>query len=278
VVNGKGIEMISRMDVTEVIGQERQFRRDIELNIDAPEPGDLRAHAPRRLWYLQLKGVFEWILALALVVVASPLLLALALLVRMTSSGPSFYAQTRLGRNGRTYRIIKLRTMVQNAEARTGPVWAAKEDRRITAIGRILRSTHLDELPQLWNVLRGDMGLIGPRPERPEIAHHLERQIPGFRGRLLVRPGITGLAQMSLPADDPEDVELKGLKRKLAHDLYYVREVGPLLDIRIALATPFYFLAAAVDAVRRGLVRSFGLSAERDFISSEHVLSGEKTL
>jgi lipopolysaccharide/colanic/teichoic acid biosynthesis glycosyltransferase len=260
--------MLSRIDAVEVIAQDRDFRHDIELNVDAPQPADFVAHAPRGAWYLPIKAGVEWTIAFVLAVVFSPLLFVLALLVKATSSGPAFYAQTRLGCNGRTYRIIKLRTMVQNAEAGTGPVWAAKDDCRITKIGQILRATHLDELPQLLNVLKGDMSLIGPRPERPEIAHRLERQIPGFRGRLLMKPGITGLAQMSLPADDPQDVDLKGVRRKLAHDLYYVREVNPFLDLRIAICTPCYFFAAAVDSVRRSLIKSYGVHAEKDFTTA----------
>src|SRR5688572_15166900 len=193
------------------------------------------AAAPRRAWYLAVKVAAEWLIAVALIVLTAPLMLALALLVKLSSPGPAFYAQTRLGQYGRKYRILKLRTMVHDAETRTGPVWASKNDVRITALGRFLRSTHLDELPQLWNVVRGEMGLIGPRPERPEIAGRIQRRVNDFHLRLLVRPGVTGLAQMLLPADDPNDVALEGLRRKLAHDLYYVREVSVLLDVRIAI-------------------------------------------
>jgi lipopolysaccharide/colanic/teichoic acid biosynthesis glycosyltransferase len=173
----------------------------------------------------------------------------LALAVRLGSRGPAIYAQTRLGRGGARYRIYKLRTMVHDAEASTGPVWASLSgDVRITPLGRVLRSTHLDELPQLWNVLRGEMALIGPRPERPEIAGRIERKVGGYRGRLAVRPGVTGLAQMLLPADDPSDPTLSGLRRKLAYDLYYVRNLSARLDLRVALATPCYFAAAAAQA------------------------------
>lgn len=217
---------------------------------------------PRRAWYLPIKVAVEWVLALALVLLAAPLMLVLAVLVKVTSPGPAFYSQTRLGRHGRLYKIVKLRTMRHNAEAQTGPVWAAKNDQRITAIGKILRSTHLDELPQLINVLRGEMSLIGPRPERPEIARRIQRDLPEFRQRLAMRPGITGLAQMNLPADDPYDSQLTGVRKKLAQDLFYAREVSFLLDLRIALSTPCYFIAAAIDAVRYGLVRSYGVTAE----------------
>ena len=258
--------MYTKMKTAEAIGEVRDFEiaPDMAMNIDAPSPIDWAAHAPRQARYVTAKVGVEWFFALALLVLGSPFMLLLAMAVKVTSRGPAFYAQTRLGRHGRVYRIFKLRTMVQNAEAQTGPVWARKDDQRITSIGRFLRGTHLDELPQLWNVLKGEMSLIGPRPERPEIARRIERQIPGFRGRLLVRPGITGLAQMSLPADNPEDMELSGVRKKLSHDLYYVREVNLLLDLRIALSTPCYFLAAAVDGVRRALIRSCGAPTHDD--------------
>jgi len=218
--------------------------------------------------YIWFKSVVEWAVALALCVLTAPILLILAVVVKLSSKGPIIYAQTRLGRNGRTYRIFKLRSMVQDAEAGTGPVWASKTDCRITAVGRILRATHLDELPQLWNVLRGEMALIGPRPERPEIAAKIERAIPDFRLRLAVRPGITGLAQMLLPADDPDDAEFKCVRKKLSHDVYYVRNAGLLMDLRVALATPCYFLAAALQAVRGLMVNSYGVDVEGETVTA----------
>jgi lipopolysaccharide/colanic/teichoic acid biosynthesis glycosyltransferase len=216
----------------------------------------------RNAGYLRLKVAIEWLVAFALFASTLPLLGLLMVVVKLTSTGPAFYAQTRLGRNGRHYRIIKLRTMVHGAEAGTGPVWAAKADSRITPFGKLLRITHLDELPQLWNVLRGDMALIGPRPERPEISGRIERHVPAFRLRLAVRPGITGLAQMLLPADDPADVAYEGLKKKLAHDIYYISNVGPMMDFRVALSTPCYFFAAAIKAVHGALVNSYGIKVE----------------
>jgi lipopolysaccharide/colanic/teichoic acid biosynthesis glycosyltransferase len=227
--------------------------------------------------YQEIKFGVEWLAAVVLLVVASPLLLTLAFLVKFTSSGPAFYAQTRLGRGGRRYRIYKLRTMVHNAEAKTGPVWAALSgDSRITPLGKLLRKTHLDELPQLINVLKGEMGLIGPRPERPEIAGQITRRVPQYDGRLAVRPGVTGLAQMLLPADDPADSGMAGVRRKLACDLLYVRQAGLLMDLRVAVVTPCHFLAeaagsvpgpvsrfvrSALHRVRRGLIRGYAVAA-----------------
>ena len=227
--------------------------------------------------YQEVKFGVEWLAAVVLLVVASPLLLTLALAVKFTSPGPAFYAQTRLGRGGRRYRIYKLRTMVHNAEAKTGPVWAALSgDSRITPLGKLLRKTHLDELPQLINVLKGEMGLIGPRPERPEIAGQITRRVPQYDGRLAVRPGVTGLAQMLLPADDPTDAGMAGVRRKLACDLLYVRQAGPMMDLRVAVVTPCHFLAeaagsaggpvgrfvrSAMHRVRRGLIRGYAVEA-----------------
>jgi lipopolysaccharide/colanic/teichoic acid biosynthesis glycosyltransferase len=212
---------------------------------------------PRRRGYVLLKSIGEWCCALLMVTLASPVIAVLIILVKLTSRGPAFYAQSRLGKRGQIYRILKLRTMVHCAELGTGPVWAAKNDRRVTPLGKILRDTHMDELPQLWNVLRGEMSLIGPRPERPEIAMRIERELPGFNQRLAVRPGITGFAQMLLPADDPDDAHLRGVRRKLAHDLFYVREMGFQLDVRIACSTAFYFLASLTEAARRLFIGSY---------------------
>jgi lipopolysaccharide/colanic/teichoic acid biosynthesis glycosyltransferase len=188
---------------------------------------------PDRAWYPPCKAVLEYAAAVVLFVLTAPVVLAAALLVKLTSRGPAFYSQTRLGRGGVPYQIHKLRTMAHNCEAVTGPQWATPHDPRVTPLGRFLRRTHLDEFPQLWNVLRGEMGLVGPRPERPEFVPHLERSIPHYARRLVVRPGITGLAQVRLPPD----TDLASVRRKLAHDLYYVRNLGPWLDLRLALCT-----------------------------------------
>jgi lipopolysaccharide/colanic/teichoic acid biosynthesis glycosyltransferase len=201
------------------------------------------------------KLALEWLAAGVLLVLASPLLMLLAALVKATSPGPVIYAQTRLGLYGRPYRIYKFRTMCRDAEAGTGAVWATQRDARITPVGRVLRDLHLDELPQLWNVLRGEMALIGPRPERPEIADRIAARVPRFHERLRVRPGITGLAQMLAPADDPNDVSFEGVRRKLAHDLGYVTSIGFSLDAKIALSTVCHFLAAALDAARQAVLR-----------------------
>lgn len=236
----------------------------VALRYHSGEPDQELEVITRRTGYVAAKAVGEWLIALLMVIGTAPLVLFLAAGVKLTSKGPAFYSQTRLGRNGRRYQIFKLRTMVHNAEAKSGPVWAAANDCRITRFGNLLRRTHLDELPQLWNVLRGEMGLIGPRPERPEIAMKIERKLPAYSERLKLRPGITGLAQMLVPADDPSDPLLRVSRKKLANDLLYVREVSFLLDVRIAISTACYFTAAAIDSVRSGLIKSYGALADRE--------------
>lgn len=214
---------------------------------------------PKRRLYVCVKVAVELMVAAALLVLTAPLMLLLVLIVKLTSAGPAIYSQTRLGHLGKPYRMCKLRTMEHNCESRTGAVWALKNDPRTTPVGRLLRLTHLDEVPQLWNVVRGEMSLIGPRPERPEIASHIENHIPKFRGRLRIRPGVTGLAQMRLPADST----LEGVRHKLAHDLYYIREVSLRMDLRIALCTACHFTMEALAGISKLLVQSSGEAAER---------------
>jgi lipopolysaccharide/colanic/teichoic acid biosynthesis glycosyltransferase len=182
-----------------------------------------------------VKVALDYAVALVLVPFALLLVALAAVAVKLSSPGPVFYTQTRVGLNGRHYRIIKIRTMRHNCEAQTGIRWAQKNDTRVTRVGWFLRLTHIDELPQLWNVLRGEMSLVGPRPERPEViqAKGLERLVPGYAHRLRVKPGVTGLAQVQLPADS----DITSVRRKVAYDLYYAKHQGLLLDLRLLAAT-----------------------------------------
>ncbi len=199
-----------------------------------PEPGAASDFPqPVTSWYLPCKAAVEFLAALVLFVFTLPAVLLAAALVKLTSRGPAFYSQTRLGLNGRPYTIRKLRTMVHNCESLTGAQWSRPKDPRITPLGRFLRRSHLDEFPQLWNVLCGEMSLIGPRPERPEFVPYLEHSIPHYRERLRVRPGITGLAQVQLPPD----TDLASVRRKLAYDLFYVRHASPWLDLKLFFCT-----------------------------------------
>jgi lipopolysaccharide/colanic/teichoic acid biosynthesis glycosyltransferase len=178
----------------------------------------------------RLKRALDLLGALCLLVLTAPLILLAALLIRLTSPGPAFYTQTRVGKDGREFPLLKLRTMIAGAEARTGPVLALAGDPRITAIGRILRALRLDELPQLVNVLRGEMSLIGPRPERPHFVDLYRRVLPGYDLRLAVRPGITGLAQTSCRYSTAPAL-------KLHFDLRYIESCTLALDARIAFRT-----------------------------------------
>jgi lipopolysaccharide/colanic/teichoic acid biosynthesis glycosyltransferase len=188
---------------------------------------------PPRPVYDAIKAGGEWLLAGVLIVLAAPVLLLTALGVKLTSRGPVLYSQTRVGKNGKLFTLYKIRSMRHDCEKDSGARWSTPGDSRITQIGAFLRKTHLDELPQLWNVLRGDMSLVGPRPERPEFTPALERAIPHYRDRLAVRPGVTGLAQVQLPPD----TDLGSVRRKLAYDLYYIRYRGLWLDLRLIACT-----------------------------------------
>jgi lipopolysaccharide/colanic/teichoic acid biosynthesis glycosyltransferase len=201
---------------------------------------------PCSRWYVPCKTALDFCTGLILLVLASPLIGLLALCVRLSSRGPAFYSQIRLGRFGCPYLIYKLRTMTHGCEKQSGPCWSLQGDARATRLGRLLRWTHLDELPQLWNVVRGDMSLIGPRPERPEFLPALERALPNYRGRLAVRPGITGLAQVQLAAD----TDIESVRRKLAYDLYYTRMLSPWLDVRILLCTMLYLVGTPFHTLR----------------------------
>jgi lipopolysaccharide/colanic/teichoic acid biosynthesis glycosyltransferase len=216
-------------------------------------------------WYPPCKAAAERVAALALLVLTGPLILLLAALVRLTSRGPAFYSQTRLGRGGIPFTIYKLRTMVNRCESLTGPRWSLPGDPRITPLGRFLRASHLDELPQLVNVLRGEMSLIGPRPERPEFLPELEAACPGYRERLAVRPGVTGLAQVQLPADTSVD----SVRLKLAYDLYYIRHLGPRLDLALLVCTALYALGLPFAVAARLLRVPHGEEVEGESRAAE---------
>jgi exopolysaccharide biosynthesis polyprenyl glycosylphosphotransferase len=162
-----------------------------------------------------------------------PLVLILALLVKLTSKGPAFFRQERMGFHGRPFTFAKLRTMVEDAEAECGPIWAARDDPRVTPIGRFLRRSRLDELPQLWNVLIGEMSLVGPRPEREHFVTRFREEIPHYEKRLLVLPGITGWAQVHQGYDASTDDVIE----KLRYDLYYVNHLCLKLDLLVLLKT-----------------------------------------
>jgi exopolysaccharide biosynthesis polyprenyl glycosylphosphotransferase len=177
-----------------------------------------------------LKRLSDGASAVFLLVLTAPVLLAAALAVRLGSRGPVFYAQTRVGANGRLFTLYKLRTMIVNAEASTGPVLAERGDGRVTAVGRLLRATRLDELPQLANVLLGSMSLVGPRPERPHFVEQFSARIPGYELRHAVKPGLTGLAQVS-------GGYATSAEHKLRFDLVYIYNYSLWLDLEIVFRT-----------------------------------------
>src|SRR5918993_1418896 len=167
-------------------------------------------------------------------VVTLPLLALIALAIRITSKGAVLYHQRRVGQHGRIFVVHKFRSMRADAEAATGPVWAAKSgDHRVTPLGSLLRRARLDELPQLWNVLLGDMSLVGPRPERPEFVSWLTQQLPYYGQRHIVRPGITGWAQVRYTYGATTEDALQ----KLQYDLYYIKHLSISLDLFIMLST-----------------------------------------
>jgi lipopolysaccharide/colanic/teichoic acid biosynthesis glycosyltransferase len=194
---------------------------------------DAESATPELPRYLQLRRVVDQLVALTLIVALSPLLLALVVIVRLTSKGSAIYTQERVGLYGRIFTVYKFRSMRMDAEKGTGAVWSQPGDPRVTSVGRLLRWTHLDELPQLFNILRGEMALIGPRPERPEIVEKLERQIPKYRERLNVLPGVTGLAQVTLPPD----ADLSSVRRKTIMDRRYIETASLALDVHILFCT-----------------------------------------
>lgn len=187
----------------------------------------------RMYFYMFAKRIFDLTLSLFLLLIFSPLMLLIAVAIKVGSEGPVIYKQKRLGEKGRLFTIYKFRTMRKDAEKHSGAVWAMQNDPRVTRIGRFLRATHLDELPQLVNVIKGDMSLVGPRPERPEIAEDLNEHIVNYWMRLQVKPGITGLAQVRYRYDSC----IKDVKNKLRYDLFYIRNANFLLDLRILFDT-----------------------------------------
>jgi lipopolysaccharide/colanic/teichoic acid biosynthesis glycosyltransferase/anti-sigma regulatory factor (Ser/Thr protein kinase) len=176
--------------------------------------------------------------AIGLLLVCLPVMLAAALLTALTSRGGAIYWQTRVGRGGRPFTLYKLRTMTHDCEKWSGPQWSTPGDLRVTGVGRLLRWLHIDELPQLWNVLRGDMSLVGPRPERPEFTRILSLHLPRYDERVAVLPGLTGLAQVQLPPD----ATVEDVRRKLTCDLLYVEKQGLWLDVRLFAATALKLL------------------------------------
>ncbi len=231
---------------------------------------DLRrgpSDSTRRWIYFRRKYFVERMIGWMLLIPTYPLILLLSGIVRLHSKGPGFYRQVRVGYRGQEYEIIKLRTMRVDAEADGKAKWCTKGDPRITRLGKWLRKLHLDELPQLINVARGEMTLVGPRPERPCFVDDLKLQIPGYERRLSVMPGITGLSQINLPPDETID----DVRRKQYLDLLYIDQANFLLDLRMVLATSVRLVGVPGAVVIRmlGLFREIPVELQGDSVEQE---------
>ncbi len=180
-----------------------------------------------------VKRVTDFLVAAAGIAVAGPLMCLVALAIRLDSPGPALFRQERVGEGDRRFTLYKFRSMRVDAEAETGPVWAEANDPRVTRVGRWLRKLRLDELPQLWNVLRGDMSFVGPRPERPHFVEQLKTQIPYYSQRHAVKPGVTGWAQVRYPYGNT----VADAVEKLQYDLYYIKNMSLALDLTVVLQT-----------------------------------------
>ncbi|MDR9419522.1 sugar transferase [Gracilimonas sp.] len=188
---------------------------------------------PMPLWEKTIKRVFDLVLASFVLLLTFPFLLIIAVAIRLTSPGPAIYRQKRVGRNGREFTIYKFRTMLNDAERHSGPTWAKKNDPRVTGIGYWLRKLRIDEIPQLFNVLKGDMSIVGPRPERPHFVEKFSEQIPLYTRRLRMRPGITGWAQVKWKYD----TSLDDVKEKTKFDLFYIENASLRMDAKILINT-----------------------------------------
>ncbi|PEY33384.1 UDP-phosphate N-acetylgalactosaminyl-1-phosphate transferase [Bacillus cereus] len=179
--------------------------------------------------YLGIKYLLDFVTSLIGLIIVAPVILIFSLLIVLESPGSPFYSQERLGLYGEKFRVIKLRSMRRDAE-KNGAKWAERNDPRITKIGLLIRKTRIDELPQLFNILKGDMSLVGPRPERPMFTEQFEREIPGFKNRLQVKPGLTGWAQVN------GGYEITA-EEKLKLDVYYIKNASIFLDLKIIIKT-----------------------------------------
>ncbi len=185
-----------------------------------------------------LKRTLDVITALIGILICIPLWLIIGILIKIDSSGPILYSQLRSGRMEKLFKIIKFRSMIYNAESETGPVWSSTKDTRITRLGKILRKLHIDETPQLLNILKGDMSVVGPRPERPFFVKKLKETYPFYSRRLKIRPGVTGWAQIN----QPFDTNIKDVHQKLKYDFYYIENLSLRLDFHIIFRTAWVVL------------------------------------
>ena len=184
-------------------------------------------------WERTIKRAIDIVVSSLILFLGLPVWLLVALAIKLDSHGPIFYTQERMGKDGKRFKIAKFRSMNHDAEAESGPTWAGKQDPRVTRVGKYLRKARLDEIPQLINVLDGDMSLVGPRPERPYFVEQLSREIPLYMRRLKVRPGITGWAQVKHKYDESVD----DVRKKVQYDLFYIENMSLRMDLKILFRT-----------------------------------------
>ncbi len=216
-----------------------------------PRPLESSRDGIRCSRYFRWKPIVDGSLAIAMLILTAPVMGIVALLIALFDGRPIFYKQLRVGKGNRSFFIWKFRSMTRDAEYATGAVWSPPNDRRVTRLGRWLRATHLDELPQLWNVVWGDMHLIGPRPERPEFVGSLSQEIPDYHLRHAVRPGITGLAQVS----QGYDANIADVHNKVALDTRYIATASPLGDLKILWLTIPYVVHEVIGYIQRQMAR-----------------------
>jgi len=176
--------------------------------------------------YAVIKRIFDIILSGSGLILSSPLWLVFSLAVELHDGGPVFYTQNRVGKGGKIFKVYKFRSMVSDAEKHTGPVFATENDPRVTKVGRILRAIGMDELPQLWNIFKGDMSFVGPRAERPELVKKFAEKVANYRNRFAIKPGLTGVAQVYGRYNSPPN-------QKLHYDLFYIKKQSFLLDLKL---------------------------------------------
>jgi len=192
--------------------------------------------------FLVIKRLVDILLSSILLIMSSPLAIMTMFAVKLDSPGPIFYVQTRVGEKEKRFDIIKFRSMYKGAEKASGPLWAAPDDHRVTRVGRIIRKLRIDEIPQLYNILRGDMSFVGPRPERPVFVDELKKVIPYYAKRFWIKPGLTGWAQVNYPYG----ASVEDAVEKLQYELYYIKHMSLALDLAIILQT------AKVVLLRKG--------------------------
>jgi exopolysaccharide biosynthesis polyprenyl glycosylphosphotransferase len=215
-----------------------------------------------------IKRLIDVLLAILGLCFSFPLMIIISVLTKIDSAGPIFFRQERVGKNGKIFTLIKFRTMVADAEKHTGPVWAQNSDPRVTRLGKLLRRTGMDEIPQLFNVLKGDMSFVGPRPERPHFVAELQDKIPYYSQRLAVRPGVTGWAQVRYGYGATVEDAIE----KLEYDLYYIKNMSTFLDFLIILSTMHKVIFAKVS-VQTGTEGNTWLSCSQQDINIQNLAS-----